>query len=780
MNDIENEPVHDDFDDFEDIAPNNPKTNQKSDLDELESIKSEENLSPTAKPGPNKQKNEYLNSFNKSLNDSGVKLDSKINTKKVTVKSPKIEEKKMDDSFDDNFADGSFDDRAFDTVKKSEINDESFLEKEKQTLKSGQLKNIGKSKNKENMKPSIINSKINQKQGTAVSTKKAEIKNAQPLLTPLSRKTVIEKRASTKKSVVDSKKTNVRQSENNIVESRPPVYKMSQMRTKAKPASKNEGFSLIAVAEENKKLFEDLKDVNDRLTTLIEEKGYQNQLEKIRDNNTEFKYRPLNVKITTFDKEVKNNEKIIEVLNRELNLYNDTAKKLDSTELLNDLNKRIATYNAKIKAAKGAIYQLQLDHKKNEAILKNRDLEDKKAFDFKKLMMELDTYMTKNTDLNEKISKMEVLKTDLIKEVDVAQNENLDIKKKLEERNLVNFDESLIQKHKNLLSIKKRWESHLIRHEKNIELKLSFAERDIDQHDKEIEEFQGKIASYEQALSQQAGSLKDEGVEANLDLYNFEFATKFVSQKDAKNKEEVKSAKGSVERKSRQSAKKIEAKIIKPQSRNTSLQKEPKAQFTTKTHKYDKIPTAKGNPTITEKQRHPADNVLDRKTNEKAIVNESSKTPAEPLLKSNQDTANNKNWSNTKKLINTIQHIKTTTHTEVHKKDDAEPDVETKEHFLAKPQEEKIESKKLKLTQENNHNKTNDQKAMTMERKDSLDDILGTTDVKHDPSKIEKQKTQEKKVASPLKDTLDVSLAKKEVEKSTKKTEHDDDFDFLD
>lgn len=57
-----------------------------------------------------------------------------------------------------------------------------------------------------------------------------------------------------------------------------------------------------------------MQEVNKKLTEMIDKKGYERLLNQIKNNKKDFKNRPDEVKIKTYDKEVENNEKIIKNL----------------------------------------------------------------------------------------------------------------------------------------------------------------------------------------------------------------------------------------------------------------------------------------------------------------------------------------------------------------------------------------------------------------------------------------------------------------------------------
>ena len=781
MTDMENEPIHDDFDDFEDIVPKKNDTNKKSDLDDLESIKSEENQSPKGKPKKNKGKNDFLNSFNKSLNDSGAKPEPGKKNKVESIETKKQLEEAVSGSFDENFDEKSLEENKANNIKQSEINDDSFLEKEKQALKPSRIKKSNENRNKENNNPLSINTKL-QERSNKSNFKKSEAKNTR--ITPVIKNHIEKKKNAAKKVDNQNKKKDIYNSAFTPINNKLPAHKESQVKDKGKVSVKNPAFSIMAVVEENKQLFEELKHVNDKLTTLIEEKGYQNQLEKIRENNTEFKYRPVNVKVTTYDKEIKNNQKIIEVLTRELNLYKDTVKKLDSTELLNDLNRRISNYNNNIKTAKASIYQLQVDYKKNETALKNKDLEDKKAIDFKKLMMELDSYMTKNTELNEKIQKLETLKAELLSDADTIQKEQKQVRKKLEDNNLTNFDENIVQKHKNLLNIKKRWDSHIVMHEKNIDLKLKFAEKDTEQYDKEIEELKAKIEAHDNILQKQASGIKSTDLDPNGEPYNFKFIHD-LSNKKLQNKDFEKQNNISVERNSKlQSGKKANKNIPRTRSKNKPVNKDLKVKITTKS-KSRKLKAVERDSEVREKvegDRYSGPSDI-KATNTNTELNpKASNINSDPKSNGKNREASIKNQAGDPRKKN-MKNIKTAIDTV--KKNNVEND---SKNFEVKTQlKEPMITKQApaeKLEANNNPDrsepKRNENKPIAMERKDSLDDILEVEDKGKSIKPDKNDEGEVQKHNAPAKNVLTNPETNRKVDNSIKNTENDDDFDFLD
>ncbi len=66
--------------------------------------------------------------------------------------------------------------------------------------------------------------------------------------------------------------------------------------------------NIKVISEENKRLFNELKNVNGRLTKMIDRKGYENILKQIKDSKTDFKNRPIEIKLKTYAKEIENNK----------------------------------------------------------------------------------------------------------------------------------------------------------------------------------------------------------------------------------------------------------------------------------------------------------------------------------------------------------------------------------------------------------------------------------------------------------------------------------------
>ena len=501
MNKMDSQDFLDDFDNFDDSIQGTKKTIKQSELDDLESIRSEDQVDSGHRKRSTRYKNGNMNSVIKSFNESGVKKDTKDKP----------------DPFDDEFMD-SFDDKFEEHTQQkkskavdSEIDDESFLRQEKKTMNPEDIGSIKLSHDKENKGSNIEKSHL----------KKSAFK-PKP-------KTPVSVQKSTKRNNSMQNKT---QLENGTKKTKKYTYKMVNRKSKAKKPQPPANLNIMEIAEENKRLFSELKNINDKLSKIIENKGFKNMLNKEKEKNTEFKYRPVATKISTFNKEIKNNEKIIELLQKELNLYKETSKKLDSTDLLNELNKKILNFETSIKERKTEIYQLQVEYKKNENIIQNQYHKEKKSVNFKNLMVELDSYMTKNNELNERISKLEKLKTDLKEESKRIEKENGDVNKELEKNNLVGFDDKLVQKHATLVKIKKRWNSHLVVHEKNIKLKMKFIEKDCEKFDKESNEYRQKIAKTNEQLNKQIELFKKWEKDPNIDLYNFDFSLKYTTENE--------------------------------------------------------------------------------------------------------------------------------------------------------------------------------------------------------------------------------------------------------
>lgn len=304
------------------------------------------------------------------------------------------------------------------------------------------------------------------------------------------------------------------------------THRLSHTKTKVAKKPKNNVTFWAEVNEENKQLIEKLERTSENLTMLIGEKSNQDKLEYIRDSNMEFKHKNINLKTNIFHKEADNNEKMIDILIKELCHYDETLKRLSSKDPLGDIGNHIAEFNLKIKESKASFTLLKASIKKNNEIFEALESEEDKNLQHKKLKAEIDEQLARNTELEGKIAKIEAQMVAMHKEAQSMQTEQVETKKKLERHNLVDYDENLVQKHGNLIKIKKRWESHIISYENNAESKLKSEQAEVDKYDKEIEILHARVAADEKLIAEQQANLDALDIDLNIGVYKINLDTK--------------------------------------------------------------------------------------------------------------------------------------------------------------------------------------------------------------------------------------------------------------
>ena len=231
---------------------------------------------------------------------------------------------------------------------------------------------------------------------------------------------------------------------------------------------------------ENRNLFNNLKNVNKNLSKMIDKKGYENLLNKVKKSKNEFKFRPLGIKIKTHCKEIENNEKIIKNLENEYKNYKNYSKKLDSTVILNNINQKIEKKHHLMKILKKDIYDIKIKNKKIANFLVKESYKPKKKSRFKKIMLDIDNYMGRNFLIKEKIMNLEELKLELKNELMKNHKNMKEIDQELEDLGMNNYDEEMIKKFKLKKKVKNKWKNFIDITEHNIEQKIHFFKRDCE------------------------------------------------------------------------------------------------------------------------------------------------------------------------------------------------------------------------------------------------------------------------------------------------------------
>lgn len=146
---------------------------------------------------------------------------------------------------------------------------------------------------------------------------------------------------------------------------------------------------------------------------MIDKKGYQNLLNQIKNNKSEFKHLSVDKKAKTYASEITNNKQIICYLEKEYENYKNYSKKLDSTVILNNIKQKIMKKKLQIAALKTTIHKVDTSNKKNEKILVRKLETQKKKTNFKKIIYEVDSHMNKCENLQNKIYALESRKIEM-------------------------------------------------------------------------------------------------------------------------------------------------------------------------------------------------------------------------------------------------------------------------------------------------------------------------------------------------------------------------------
>ena len=293
--------------------------------------------------------------------------------------------------------------------------------------------------------------------------------------------------------------------------------------------------------KENRNLFNNLKNVNKNLSKMIDKKGYENLLNKIKKNKNEFKFRPLGIKIKTHCREIENNEKMIKNLENDYKNYKNYSKKLDSTVILNSINQKIEKKNHLIKIFKKDIYEIKIKNKKIANFLVKESYKPKKKYKLKKLMLDIDSYMGKSYLLKEKILNLEELKLELKNEIKKNHKNMKNIDGELGNLGMNNYDEEIIKKFKMKKKVKNKWKNFINITEHNIEQKIHFYERDCEVLILKKKNLFKKSENQNRILEIQHKQLQDYIKNGHLDnkqisLYDFETKNKKLRASSVKKK----------------------------------------------------------------------------------------------------------------------------------------------------------------------------------------------------------------------------------------------------
>lgn len=353
--------LDDDFDDFDNIS-NNDKNN--------------------------KIKNKSNNNFNPSKNNNNSKLNDSI------------------DDFSVESNNNGLDNNKFSAKKNNKIKENIISKPESNNISEFKEEKVSDFDGSENIKDNIKS--ISSEKSIITNINKENIKNTDNKITsPLSKHNKTKKKSIDIKSVV-TKNTN----------------KSNRNNSKTNNNLKNIQ-TLKDLLLENKQLFDKLKTLNTDLTKLIDKKGYKNILENIKkEKNKNFKFKPTSIQLKTYNNEIINNNKTIEILKKEFEKLENSQSKISDPIHLSNIKRKILTYNNNIKKIKSDIYEYNIESKRNEnCLVKNPE---NIAYNYKSIILEIDLNNKKNDELLILIKKM---KNNITKQDDLIANIQKDMHK---------------------------------------------------------------------------------------------------------------------------------------------------------------------------------------------------------------------------------------------------------------------------------------------------------------------------------------------------------------
>lgn len=259
--------------------------------------------------------------------------------------------------------------------------------------------------------------------------------------------------------------------------------------------------TLKELNEEKKSLMTKLKENNESLTKMVEEQGYKNLLKKMKDNKTDFKNRPNDVKSNTYQREIANNEKVIITLFAEKTLCEQNIAKINSPEYLVNITNETAEQKRLIKLLKSEIHARNLENKKNAKLFTENKLEEKSSNDLNKILKEVEAFVFKNTEMKAQIEKLNAIHCELLakKEIQKITEEQT---KPISE-NLNRLDSELLKSYKHLTESKEKWLKHLELLERNVYQKSELLEKEIECLSSKQVQVNNKIMDYDLIVERQ-------------------------------------------------------------------------------------------------------------------------------------------------------------------------------------------------------------------------------------------------------------------------------------
>lgn len=276
-------------------------------------------------------------------------------------------------------------------------------------------------------------------------------------------------------------------------------------------------FTLKELQEEKKELHEALRLQNESLTKMVEEQGYKNVLNRLKENKNDFKSRPAEVKSNTYQREIANNEKIISTLRAEKLHIEQTISKINSPLYLANIAAESAEQQRLIKVLKTEIHNQTLENKRTCQRLVDVKGEDKGTVEIGKLLKEVEAYSRKNAEIRAQIQKLHTAKAELMHKKERQLEEDAQKQKgELDGRK----DPELMREFVKIVENKEKWRKHIELLERNVQQKSEQVEREIQTLEAKNEALQQRLSDCDSIISSQEKFVEDasSGQLASTDL----------------------------------------------------------------------------------------------------------------------------------------------------------------------------------------------------------------------------------------------------------------------
>jgi hypothetical protein len=269
----------------------------------------------------------------------------------------------------------------------------------------------------------------------------------------------------------------------------------------SQPANPLRVATLSELLAEKKQLTADLKSQNEDISRLVEEQGYRNVLSKLRDNRTDFKSRPAEVKCNTYQREMANNEKVIATLLAEKAQCEQTISRINSPEYLALVAEEVAEQKRLAKTLKTEIHAQALENKRVAKTFSESRHDERQASEFNLMLKEAETFNRKNADLRNQIDKLAVVYAELVARRHKQKDQEGAMKDMSEDLHLV--DGEATRALRALVASRDKWSKHVGLIEHNVCQKCEFLEREVESLHAKESGLQEKLECLEQVVERQ-------------------------------------------------------------------------------------------------------------------------------------------------------------------------------------------------------------------------------------------------------------------------------------